>query len=365
MPRVACPHCRHQTPITDEQRGTTVPCGQCQRPLKIPAAKAATSPPPAQAVTPALTLPPATRRPAPAEDEPPPDDADEADETQAAAGGGGGFGILGGIGALLVLAVFILVISGKWVDLIWHPLQRTLEEQDIPPLLAIGLTAVIFLVPMSLLSASNTRTTILGAMPDELDFRTARAADFPGLDTEGLEEYTQALEGLGFRQLTDYTPLTELANFPRGFGRLFVHPEEHCFAEINQAFASGQRVPLRCCVMSFLDDGWSVATTDRVATKHNYLMRRPRAAWRSLPGERPAGLVKAHLKLRRQMTADLGVEVVEEGTAGAYFEREREANRQRKQAVRQRSGLGILLDHWLFDRNPKTEWLGEYAGKRR
>src|SRR5262249_19938743 len=283
MPRVACPHCRHQTPITDEQRGTTVPCGQCQRPLKIPAAKATTSPP-AQAITPASSPPPATRRPAPAEDGPRPDDADEEDEPKAAAGGGGGFGIIGGIGALLVLAVFILVISGRWVDLIWHPLQRTLEEQDLPQLLAVGLTAVIFLVPLGLWSASSTRTTILGAMPDELDFRTASAADFPGLDTEGLEEYTQALEGLGFRRLTDYTLLTELANFPRGFGRLFFHPEEHCFAEINQVFASGRRVPLRCSVLTFLDDGWSVATTDRVATKHNYLMRRPRALCPRPPG---------------------------------------------------------------------------------
>jgi hypothetical protein len=274
-------------------------------------------------------------------------------------------GVLGGLGALLVLAFFILLISGKWVDLIWHPLQRALEDQGIPPVVAVCVTAALFLIPLTLYSASSTKSAFLNNIPGDLDFRPARRADFPELDERRLQAYTEAFESLGFERLLDYTTVTDTGGENKGFARLLVHPEEHCFAEINQVFSAGTATPMRCNITSELEEGWSLATGDRQPNKHSYVMRRRRGVWQSRVGEEVEAVFAAHLTLRKRMTRDLGVDVVPDTTAEAYFAHERRHNAERKQAVRRRNGLMILLEMWLFDRNPKHEWLGDYARKAR
>jgi hypothetical protein len=94
-----------------------------------------------------------------------------------------------------------------------------------------------------------------------------------------------------------------------------------------------------------------------------YLMRRPRALWRSLPRASPQELFDEFLELRGQMVEDLELEVLSADTEEDYFAHERLNNDQRKQVVRRRSSLGILLEMWLFDQGPKKEWLGEYASR--
>src|SRR5262245_5032079 len=179
MPRLACPHCKNIIVAGEEQRGSVVQCGQCQKRVKVPAARTPPSSPagerPASWLAPAKAAEEKRPQPAswvstPAEASRPPrpekattpasdDDDDEIaspDERSTnqpkkhAAGEtrkkkkkrppktGVIVGILSGLGALLVLAAFILVISGKWVDWIREPLQKFLEEQGIHPLLAIG-----------------------------------------------------------------------------------------------------------------------------------------------------------------------------------------------------------------------------------
>lgn len=273
-------------------------------------------------------------------------------------------GVLGGLGGLVVLAIFILVVSGKWVDLVWQPLQRFLEGQGIHPLFAAGITAVLLLIPVTLYSAAHTKSVFLNNIPGELDFRPARLPDYPHLDADKLQSYTEAFEALGFRRLTDYTVVTDVESDNKGFARLFVHPESHCFAEVNQVCTpSGPAAPMHCNLVSYLENGWSASTGDRPPTKYSYVMRRPRAVWQSLVRERVEGLVTAHLKCRSGMVRDLGVAVLTEDTAESYFERERESTDQRKEAVRGRNGLLILLEMWLFEKNLKREWLGEYARK--
>ena len=136
---------------------------------------------------------------------------------------------------------------------------------------------------------------------------------FPDLDEDRLAEYTEAFEALGFRRLKDYTTRTDLDNGITGFARLLVHPREHCFAEVNQAFLSGATAaPMRCMLVSRLEDGWSVTVSDRQPSKELYLMRRPRAVWRSLPREEPqgqtdeAGLVAQHALDRQVRLARVG-----------------------------------------------------------
>jgi hypothetical protein len=275
-------------------------------------------------------------------------------------------GILSGLGGLVLLIVLILFLSGKWVDLIAEPLQRFLEARGIPPLAAIAATGVLLLIPLGLFWAALTKSTVLGAIPEEVDFRTVQAEDFPNLDHEKLAEATAALERLGFRRLTDYTPVTDQTSGVRGFARLFYHEEKRCFAEVNQAFkSSGDPTLFRLNIMSLLGKDWSIATGNRRPTKELYQLRRPRAVWKSLPDEGPERLLRAHLDLRGKMTAALGVQALSDGSAAAYFRHEKAAARERKDLVRRRSAIRIALELWLFERYPKLEWLGDYAKKAR
>jgi hypothetical protein len=406
MPRLACPKCTTIVTATEEQRGTIVACQQCGCRIKVPAVKATSSPgsrsggegkaasagrpgAAAQEAAPgssAVKKPPAVSRPPEPESEPnhgtrdpkraPARPSRRGDE---AADAGQGkrrrkqrqqpssniaVGVLGGIGALIGLAVFILIVSGKWVDFVWHPLQDFLENQGIPPIVAIVVTGLIIAIPFTLYGAVHTKSVFLQNIPDDLDYRPARLEDFPNLDEDKLQSYTEAFESLGFLQVMDYTTVTNIVSENKGFARLFVQPEEHCFAEVNQVcMASGKAIPMRCNVTSFLDDGWTVSATDRQASKHSWVMRRPRGVWQSLAGKKVADIVKAHLSLRKQIAGDLGAEVLAEATADAYFQHERENNDERKQVVRRRSAVRIALEMWLFEKNPKREWLGEYANR--
>ena len=63
------------------------------------------------------------------------------------------------------------------------------------------------------------------------------------------------------------------------------------------------------------------------------------------------------------MQDDLRLDLKKDNTAKAYFAREKSNTRARKQAVARRWALGIQIGFWLFDRNPKRQWLGEYARK--
>ncbi len=367
MPRIACPKCKTVVTTTDEQRGTVVPCPQCQCRLKVPVAKPAA--PPASPVTAAPPVkkaadqarPPAPVRNIRPENEEEDDDAPTAKQPRKKESNAV-TNALGGLGGLIGLGVFILIISGKWVPLVWHPLQNFLEEQGIPEILAIGVTAVIFMVPIMLYSAAHTKSTFLNNIPDDLDFRPARRADFPKLDEEKLERYTQDFEALGFKRLLDYTLVTDVESENQAFGRLFVHPEEHCFGEINQICSpSGAGAPMRCNMTSFLEEGWSISTGDRQTSKYSYAMRRPRGLWRSLAGESVADVFRVNLALRKKIAKALELEVLTDDTSEAYFKRERKNNDERKAVVRRRNGLMLILELWLFDKNPKREWLGQFG----
>jgi hypothetical protein len=269
-------------------------------------------------------------------------------------------GVLSTIGGLLFLAVIILILSGKWVDAVWPWLQRLLQDVGVPPWLAATITAVVLLVPGTLWYIASVKSGILDAMPDDIEFEDADAGEFEQLDRKRLQRWTDELEELGFEQLRDYTVVTELEYFPKGFARLFVHPQHHCFAEINQGFfPDGEPVPMRLSLASFLDDDWAVGATNRAAEKENWLMRRPQAAWLSVAGcKEAAELLEHHRKFRKEIMKERGLGLLEKLSAKTYFRREEAANRERKEVVRGRWALGIIIEFWLFDHKPKTEWRG-------
>jgi len=374
MPRLSCPHCKQVLTVAEEQRGTVTPCPGCQRPIRVPAAKPGAAetrkdrgdavPRPVLAASEsAQARVPATKAGVHA-----PADESEEEETQDTATKSrfSAAGILSGLGGLVLLLGLILLLSGKWVKWIADPIQKLLDAQGIHPAVAIAGTAVILLIPVGLFLASLTKSTIIGAIPEEVDFRLVQVSDFPDLDRPKLAASTEALERLGFQPVADYTVVTDLNTGVRGFGRLFYHEQHGCFAEVNQAFkAAGDPTLMRLNLASLLGDGWSVATGNRRPTKENYLLRRPRAVWKSFPDERTTAVLRGHLDLRQRLIDALGVEVIRDGSAAAYFKHEKAAARERKDRVRSQSAVRIVLELWLFERYPKLEWLGDFAKKAR
>lgn len=382
MPRFACPSCQQIMAATDDQRGSVITC-RCGKKMRVPGTKPVTpveievevvedSPPPrprrserVDETNPPPRKPSRRSRAVEADDaddapEPPPRKKKKAPKVSVVSGF---FGVLG---TLVTLGLFILIVSGKWVGPVMDFLREALEERGIPPLVAVGIAAALFLLPIGLYSILSLKSTILGAMPEDLDFRQARPGDFPDLDTAKLAKWTRAFLDLGFQRLMDYTMDCEIDLGNQGFARLLHHPEQHCYAEINQAFtAGGDAIPMRCMVVGFLDDGWTVLVTNRTPGKENYLLRRPRAVWRSLPDETPEMLLQELLRLRKKMARDLDIGVDRDGSADHYFDEEKAAARERKEVIRGRSSLGIQIELWTYDRNPKHEWLGEYRPRGR
>lgn len=388
MPRFACPHCKTPLSAGAEQRGTIVTCASCGKKIRVPAGKPAAAkpaPPPSPAPEPKG---PVTKKPPPPppredEDDHDPDrgffDRPQAQDVEDQDDDDNGersrpekkakqtsmvTSVAGGVVVLLGLALFILIISGKWVTLLQKPIQQALEDQGIHPVLAIVVAAAILLVPLGLFWLRLVKSTILGAMPSDVEFRAAKPEQFEDLDQDKLAELTAAFEELGFRRLVDYTIEADV-DLNRAFARLMAHEQENCYAELNQAFAPGRSIPMRFMVMSFLDDDWSAAVTNRMPSKEGYLLRLPRAAWRSFPDAEPDQLFQELLTLRKGMVRDLKVAVVDDNTAKAYFTREKARTRARKESVGRRWALGIQIEFWLFERNPKMAWLGEYAAKAR
>ncbi|MCI0376948.1 MAG: hypothetical protein L0215_05035 [Gemmataceae bacterium] len=273
-------------------------------------------------------------------------------------------GVFGSIGGLLLLGMIILVASGRWVDWIEALLYKFFAAQDVPEYIAYILAGVVLGIPGAFIYMYLTKSMIVEAMPEDIDFSSIKPSEFKEMDFEKLASLTEKVEALGFKRLTDYTVTADIDMGTKGFARLFVHPAEFVFAEINQAFFGEDgdpAAPMRVTMTSQMEDDWSVMTTNRSPTKESYIMRRPRAVWRSFPKEDPEGLLDELLKLRKKMLRDLEIDALTEKTADAYFEHERLANTDRKDAVRGRWAFMLLIEFWLFDMNKKFQWMGEYA----
>jgi hypothetical protein len=264
------------------------------------------------------------------------------------------------LSVILILVAVPLLFRGPGGGDFAAALSDALDELP-PPVVAVGV-AVLCVVVGGCSYAASVKARVVRALIDVVEFRATSPAEFPHLDEHRLSEYTRALEALGFRHLTDYTLVKDRDNGLEAYARLFVHDSWRCYAEVNEIYrARGTASPMRCNLMSFLEGGWSVSNTDRRARRGNYLIRRPRALWKSLPDRAPHQLLEAHLELRDQLAGDLGLAVVGDGSAVDYFRRVAQANDERCERVRRCPAWRFVLDSWAFELSPKLEWLGEYA----
>lgn len=362
MVHFLCPFCGFALEAPDDRRGTPVGCPKCEKRFKVPSGrkKLAAANQPAQ--------------PEPAEDSFILAELDEDPHEDGGTRNKGGSGQLLGGGAFLLLLLLLYV--GLRTGLLWrwivNPLQGALHSLGVPgwlaPVVAVVILAAVA-VPVALgLFGRWIKSRLLAGMPTEMEFLPATPAEFADLDTVSLGRYTRALEALGFRHALDYRPRNELSQNSSGFGRLFLHPGDLCYAEVNQAFTrEGTKAGMGCNILSILEEGWSLSSSDRdpAALRMIWLWRQPRVLWSRHPGATPVDILNAHMERRDQLTDDLGLRARPDPSAQAYFDHEQAACGLRKRALERKNPLICLYEYWQQGRRPASEWLGEYRRRAR
>jgi hypothetical protein len=274
----------------------------------------------------------------------------------------------GGAVVAILVAIYLALFGTKlWQVLLLAPLAKMLERLKLSPALAFmlarGTIPILCGIPVVVAIFWWLKRRLLASMPESVEFLPASASQFPGLDKKQLLSYTNELQGLGFLHAVDYTPHTELGSNHTGFGRLFTHPQQHCYAEINQVIpAEGTASAMAINMLSLLGDGWSLATGNRDAgsVRAAWLWRRPRCLWTRHAAEGVSEMVAAHIERRQQIAADLGLEVETDLSAQAYFARERAAAREHKETLRRKNVLVTFFEYWRAGKKLPTEWLGAY-----
>lgn len=231
-------------------------------------------------------------------------------------------------------------------------------------LIGILVPVVTWFIVFSLLLLMFVKPLILQDLSKDQEFIPADADEFPQLDINSLQRYTDALESAGFVQLIDFTIVSE----NRCFARLFVHPQHYCWAEVSQIFFKSKKpMPIGASIMSSLEPDWSLSTTDKKVSSFLFgimhMWRQPRTLWISKPGISSSKLLQTHLQRLGKIVSTLNLEVTEltDTSPDFYFALEREARIKRKQALQRKNIIVGVVEALLFAVNPKQEWMGEYG----
>jgi len=187
--------------------------------------------------------------------------------------------------------------------------------------------------------------------------------DYPRGDRIYLESYTKSIEALGFKHLGDIG----LGGDNPGFSRIFWHSEHNCFTELGQNFSCtdpSKDLAMRFSCGSILEKLWTISASNvKDLNGIIYMMRRPKSLWQRFPEygvEDLEKLLSNHLSLRQDICSTLNLEVQSNLTLESYIHHEEDEGVQRHQAIEKKSIFIGLIKAYLFELNPKFEWLGDY-----
>ncbi|HKV40230.1 MAG TPA: M48 family metalloprotease, partial [Blastocatellia bacterium] len=256
----------------------------------------------------------------------------------------------------LALASFLLFTPGGFAARQLH-----LDALGIPSYLAAISAGLITLM----IDCARLKYKLLKARPKSLEFSPTTPENFPFLDNGLLAQRTAELEAIGFLREVDFTVASDPRKKTQAFARRFFHPVNKCFAEVGQVVAVNRALtPLKCSVFSYLQQDWSLSVSDREPDAYLYQNRQARKLFRWMTGSSPEQLLSAHLRLRNEMASTLGIGVLELRFPDYVATQKRDSLERRKE-FQKRSILAYLLKIDIFQRNPKSEWLGEFARIRR
>ena len=256
--------------------------------------------------------------------------------------------------ALLSMVVaFIVTMPGK-------PAAQFLKSYEIPIPLTIAFAGILGLIAGS----HWIKSKLLSVMPRKMTFFQATPDQFPGLDLDTLARFTNELKALGFDLAADYTFDYEQNKF-QPFGRLFINPSLKCYAEVGQVIAGQISItPAHCSIISYIDGGWSLSTSNVEMKGVMWANRLPRRLACSRPGFSPEQLLREHISQRVYITNQLGAGVSGDLSVASYLEHSGRSTFDSRAKVKKMSGLFYLLQLDLFNLRPKADWLGRFAKHR-
>jgi len=205
---------------------------------------------------------------------------------------------------------------------------------------------------------------VLRAYPKSIRLRAVTPDTFPHLDKNLLARRTAELRALGFHHEADYTTDSASQKQFHGFARLFIHPINGCVAELIQVVtASRPATPMTCSITSYLREGWAYSTSNREPNAQMHVKARPRNLFHLMPGASPAELLDRHIRFRSELTSSLNVGIVDPSLY-EHAARMGDGAAQRRWAAQKTPILIHLALVDRFERNPKSEWLGDFEKRR-
>lgn len=264
--------------------------------------------------------------------------------------------------------------------------------------LAIVLGLAIYFVLTLIVGVYELKKLAINSVPKNIRMIATQTSFFPELDTKRLEQYTEELNELGFEQLREYSVTSSNGKDVPCFARVFVHPTQHCIAEVGQVFAPHmENEPLACVIFTTfdspdanqraklstsappipnaqnetdvaqLDDSiWAFATSNRKLDPILWTLRHPRKLISTHPEESPSSLFKIHLAKRDEMARALGLEVSGDTTFETFEYRVAVSNARLERTLRSKNPF-LFLYEWKMVAPKHHEWWGEYprAAKRK
>jgi Ca2+/Na+ antiporter len=207
----------------------------------------------------------------------------------------------------------------------------------------------------------DIKRKLIRSLTNKFEYKTVDIKDYSLLDFNWFQEQTDELKLLGFVQIRDYT-----TGKTQGFARCFAHPENHCYAEINESFrANGASFSRNTVIMSELTQDWSLSSINHEANTTASIAygfwRNPKSV-RIYQDELSLDeLLNRHLQMRQQMINDIGVSLLTDVSWDNYVEKQQEAAIYRNQSLKRKFLLLAMINVTKFELNPKSEWLGDYA----
>lgn len=270
--------------------------------------------------------------------------------------------------------------------------------------LAIVLGLTLYFVLTLIVGVYELKKLAVNSIPENIRMVATQPSFFPELDLRRLEEWTSELHSLGFETLREYSVTSSNGKEVPCFARMFIHPTEHCFAEIGQIFPRDlEAMPLACVIYTHFeneaaggqkpipaqarpatvappipaaeqeenlseydDTAWALATTSRELDPVLWALRHPRKLISTHLQESPTGLFAIHRKKRDEIASVLGLQISSDLTYATFELRVAASNARLERTLRRKNPF-LFLYEWKLVAPKHHDWWGEYprAAKRK
>jgi hypothetical protein len=184
---------------------------------------------------------------------------------------------------------------------------------------------------------------------------------FPNRDSARIDDLSQQFLDLGFGRLADFTWEADRIARGQALIRLLVHPQERCFAVIQQGFRGRRRGAVQTALITLLDRGSSLVASAQEPDPFLASLRRPHRLSLCVPGAEPAELLERHLTQRKAVLVEAGLSPLADLSPAAYEEYVKQNMRELNALVRSKSRWYLLGATKRLKKMPESErleWLG-------